>query len=177
LKIESYSHQNSLSLFSVALRHLQPFNRMRKEDIMDIEKVRDFANQNPVCWLSTAEGDLPHVRGMLMWFADETGFYFHTGSVKQLYQQMKKNCHVEVAFHHLDAHNNASVMIRVAGKVEFVRDNGLQDRLLRERPFLQDVVQHMSDGKLVIFKIATGEAQFWDMSVNCREKEQPRIRF
>ena len=144
---------------------------------MNIEKVRDFANLNPVCWLSTAEGDQPHVRGMLMWFADDTGFYFHTGSVKRLYRQMKINSHVEVAFHHHDTNNNESVMVRVAGKVEFVRDKGLQNRLLGERPFLQDIVQHVPDCEVVIFKIATGEAQFWDMSVNCREIEQPRIRF
>jgi uncharacterized pyridoxamine 5'-phosphate oxidase family protein len=144
---------------------------------MDIEKVREFANQNPVCWLSTSEGDQPHVRGMLMWFADDTGFYFHTGSVKRLYEQMIKNSKIEVAYYNPGTGDNDGVMMRIAGKVDFVEDTALEDRLLQERPFLKDIVQHMAGGKLVIFKITTGEAQFWDMSVNCSEREQQTIKF
>lgn len=29
-----------------------------------------FANQNPTCWLSTSEDNQPHVRGMIMWYAE-----------------------------------------------------------------------------------------------------------
>ena len=41
-----------------------------------------FANENPVCYLATAEGDQPRVRVLGFWFADETGFYFQTASIK-----------------------------------------------------------------------------------------------
>jgi len=45
------------------------------------------------------------------------------------------------------------------------------------RPWLESVRAAFPDQKIRIFKIATGEAYFWDMSVNCREKEQSRYTF
>jgi len=63
-----------------------------------IEEIKEFANQNPSAWVSTAEGDQPHVRAMAMWYADETGFYFHTGSQKRLYNQLRNNPKVEIGF-------------------------------------------------------------------------------
>jgi uncharacterized pyridoxamine 5'-phosphate oxidase family protein len=47
--------------------------RSRKRDYQDCIK---FANENPVCYIATMDGDQPRVRGFLMWFADEKGFYF-----------------------------------------------------------------------------------------------------
>ena len=63
-----------------------------------IEEIREFANQNPTTWLSTSVGDQPHLRAMAMWFADESGFYFHTGTQKRLSVQLKNNPKVELGF-------------------------------------------------------------------------------
>jgi pyridoxamine 5'-phosphate oxidase len=38
---------------------------------MDLKDCIEFANKNPVCWLATAEGDQPRVRGFLLWYTDE----------------------------------------------------------------------------------------------------------
>ena len=63
-----------------------------------IAQIREFSNQNSVAWLATTEDDQPHVRGMWMWYADETGFYFHTGTQKRLSRQLADNPKVEIAF-------------------------------------------------------------------------------
>jgi uncharacterized pyridoxamine 5'-phosphate oxidase family protein len=41
--------------------------------------------------LATAENDQPRVRALGFWFADESGFYFQTGSAKEFPHQLEKN--------------------------------------------------------------------------------------
>ena len=43
---------------------------------MDFQDCIKFATEIPVCYLATADGDQPRVRTFLLWYADETGFYF-----------------------------------------------------------------------------------------------------
>jgi pyridoxamine 5'-phosphate oxidase len=49
-----------------------------------------FANENPLCSLATIDNNQPRVRLVGMWFADETGFYFQTGGVKEIPKQLRK---------------------------------------------------------------------------------------
>ena len=51
---------------------------------MDFGDCIKFANETPVCYLATADGDQPRVRALGFWFADESGFYFQIGSVKDM---------------------------------------------------------------------------------------------
>jgi len=57
---------------------------------MDLQECIKFASENPVCFLATSEGDQPRVRALLMWFANENGFYFATMSPKQVFKQLKE---------------------------------------------------------------------------------------
>ena len=66
---------------------------------MDFQDYVTFANEHPVCYLATSEGDQPRVRALMMWYADDTGFYFQSQSVKALCKQLEKNQNVEVIFH------------------------------------------------------------------------------
>ena len=65
---------------------------------MTFKEFIKFANENKSSYLATVEGDQPRVRGFFMWFADQTGFYFHTGAIKSVYGQLKQNPKVEVCF-------------------------------------------------------------------------------
>lgn len=67
-----------------------------------------------------------------MWFADETGFYFHTDAPKRVYSQLVNNPKVEVCFFAQDAAEPAGKMLRVTGKVDFVEDIALKKRLVKE---------------------------------------------
>ncbi|OPX90402.1 pyridoxamine 5'-phosphate oxidase family protein [Pelotomaculum sp. PtaB.Bin117] len=144
---------------------------------MDLREVIEFANKNQVCYVATSEGDQPRVRGFLMWFADETGFYFHTGVPKRIYRQLVNNPKVEVCFFTQGAAERAERMLRVTGKVKFVDDPGLKKRLVEERPFLKAIVSGDDDPNLVIFRIYSGEARFWTMENNMRENEVEVVHF
>ncbi len=145
---------------------------------MDLKDYIEFANKNPSCFIATAEGDQPRVRGFLLWYADESGFYFHTGTTKNVCRQLKKNPKLEVCFI-APSQNQADIkMMRVSGKVKFVDDLKLKARLLEERPFLKALgTGKPDDPMLAVFRIYTGEAHFWKMENNLRESEIERVKF
>jgi pyridoxamine 5'-phosphate oxidase len=144
---------------------------------MDYADCTKFANENPVSYIATTEGDQPRVRAFLMWFADESGFYYHTGEPKSVCKQLHKNSKIEVCFFNPKGDLMSKNMMRVAGVVEFLDRPDLRARLLEERPFLKAVVSGPEDKKLAIFRIAHGEAWFWSMAENMREAETPRVKF
>jgi pyridoxamine 5'-phosphate oxidase len=137
-----------------------------------------FANQNPSCWLATSDNGQPHVRGMLMWYADETGFYFHTARAKRLFHQIESNPKVEAGFIR-NANDPVNFeTLHVTGIAEEVRDEELAKRLFEERPWLLDNIRRSEiDTETVIFRIVQGSAYIWNMSWNIKEKEAPRVRF
>lgn len=142
-----------------------------------IEEIREFANQNPATWVATAVADQPHVRAMAMWFADATGFYFHTGSQKRLFKQLSDNPKVELGFYNPGDGMKTMQMVRLTGKIEQVHDAALEKKLFEDRPWLNGVFEAWPNDRIFIFRIAHGEAQYWNMGLNCREKEIPAIVF
>ena len=144
---------------------------------MEFQDCITFANENPVCYIATVEDGQPRVRAFLMWFADETGFYFHTGTPKSVYKQLKGNPTVEICFYNPDIPPSGKMM-RVAGKVEFLDDLALKTRLFEERPFLKTLGTGKPEDPLVaVFRIYTGEAHFWTIENNLRESKIERITF
>ncbi len=135
---------------------------------MNMEDCIRFANENPICYLATAERDQPRVRALGFWFADETGFYFQTATMKELPGQLENNPKAEVAFYKHEG--ITGTLMRVAGKVEFIEDPVLQERVLRDRPFLEPFKE-----EVIIFRIAHGEAYFWTLTNNLEPKQY--IRF
>ncbi|MCM2466872.1 pyridoxamine 5'-phosphate oxidase family protein [Methanoculleus oceani] len=142
---------------------------------MDFSGCVKFANENPVTYIATMDGDQPRVRAFAMWFADSTGFYYHTGTPKAVWQQLVKNPKVELCFYNP---GGKGMMMRVAGAVEFVEDAALKERLVKERPWLLQIgVSGPNDPHLAVFRVAHGEAYFWTLEQNMREAEAPRVRF
>lgn len=143
-----------------------------------INEVLLFANQNPSCWLSTSENNQPHVRGMLMWYADESGFYFHTAKAKRIYSQIRQNPKVEAAFiRNADDPINFETL-HVTGTAEIVQDEEFEKRLFQERAWLWDNIKNAGvDTEAVIFRIVNGSAYIWNMSWNIKEKDAPRVEF
>ncbi len=142
-----------------------------------IEEVRAFTNQNPATWVATATGDQPHVRAMAMWFADETGFYYHTGTQKRLSDQLRENPKVELGFFNPGEGMGDMQMVRITGTIEMVENPELEKKLFEERVWLNQIRDAFPDEKIFIFRIAHGEAQYWNMGSNCREKNIPPIVF
>ena len=128
----------------------------------------NFANENKVCFLATADGDQPRVRALGFWFADETGFYFQTGDLKSLYHQLRSNPKTEVCF--FKQEGTIGIMMRITGEVEFLTDFTLKEKVLRERPFLKSFGLTVNSPGLVIFRIPHGLAHFWTMENNLKPK-------
>ncbi|OPZ44630.1 MAG: Pyridoxamine 5'-phosphate oxidase [Euryarchaeota archaeon ADurb.BinA087] len=154
-----------------------PFPLPYRDISMDISECIDFANANPVTYIATTDGDQPRVRAFAMWFADKTGFYYHTGTPKSVYSQLLKNPKAELCFYAPDP-QSAGRMMRVSGEVEFLHDKALEERLYRDRPWVKDLLITAPKGATVaIFRVAHGEAYFWTMEYNMRERDAPRVRF
>ena len=128
-----------------------------------------FANENPLAWLATADGDQPHVRGMGMWYADETGFYFQTSTMKDMVRQLEENNKVEFAF--FKPEEMVGTMLRVSGEIEFLDDLETKKKVLADRPFLKDFGLTAESPELIVFRISKGEAHFWDWESNLEPKE------
>lgn len=142
----------------------------------DFAECVRFANENPVTYIATVEGDQPRVRAFAMWFADVTGFYYHTGTPKSVFHQLQKNPKVELCFY--KPGDAAGKMLRVSGKAEFLEDLAFVERLYQDRPWVKDLVKNApAGGKLAMFRVAHGEAWFWTMDANMRESQVPRVKF
>jgi pyridoxamine 5'-phosphate oxidase len=136
---------------------------------MDINDCIKFANEVKLCFLATVESDQPRVRALGFWFADETGFYFQTGDLKQFYRQLKINPKTELCFYKHE--NPTGTMLRIAGKVEFIDDVKLKEKVLQERPFLKSFGLTINSPGLIIFRVSHGEAHFWTMENNLKPKD------
>ena len=144
---------------------------------MDFRDCIDFANENPVCYVATIDGDQPRVRAFGLWKADEGGLLFSTSTSKDVYRQLQKNPRVEICFYAPEPLPGIGKMMRVAGEVEFLDDLELKRQLLEDRPFLREMGITPEDPLLVILRVRTGEFYFWTMEDNLRESEIERVRF
>ena len=143
---------------------------------MNLTDCTTFANENPVTFISTIDGEKPRVRAFALWFADETGFYFHTGTPKSVYRQLKTNPRVELCFY--APGEGAGRMMRVSGTVEFLNDPALEEKLDQDRPWVKALLASAPEGaRVAIFRVAHGQAWFWTMENNMREEQAPRVRF
>jgi len=139
-----------------------------RELFMEFTDCVKFANANPVAWLATVDGDQPRVRGMGMWYADETGFYFQTATMKDLVRQLRENSNVEFAF--FKPEEMVGTMLRVSGEIEFLDDVEIKKKVLSDRPFLSELGLTAESPELVIFRVSKGEAHFWDWESNLKPK-------
>ena len=136
---------------------------------MNKKEIFDFLNANPVFHLATAEGNKPHVRGMLLYRADEKGIIFHTGKGKDLHGQLTANQNVEMSF------NNGKfddlIQIRVSGAVELVEDLELKKEIVGKRDFLKPWIEKMGYEPLAVYRLKKGVATVWTMQTNFEPKE------
>ncbi len=144
---------------------------------MDLQECIKFASENPVCFIATSEGNQPRVRALLMWFANENGFYFATMSPKQVFKQLQSNPKVELCFYNNAADLKDAKMMRITGVVDFLEDEELKNKILQDRAFLADLAGRPLDDITEVFRINRGEAYFWTMADILKEPELERIKF
>ena len=119
-----------------------------------------FAGENPVSFLATIDNNQPRVRAVMLWYADESGFYFQTFDTKDFQSQLKNNPKTEVCFHR--ERDMVSNMLRVAGEVQFLEDKSLMEKVFKTRPFLRNLGYTPDSPGVVIFRIEHGVAYFFN---------------
>lgn len=138
---------------------------------MDIKKYIDFANSNPVCYLATIENDQPHVRAVLLMFANESGFYFETASPKAMSHQLHNNPKVEVCFYNNPTDLSDAKEMRIKGIIEFVKEETIIEEVYQKIKFLEGFAGQSLRPSLEVFKLGTGDAHFWTLQDILKEPE------
>lgn len=136
---------------------------------MDRKEILEFLNANPVFHLATVEGNTPHVRGMLLYRADDDGIIFNTGKVKDMYRQLIENPQVELSFTNGVFENLTQV--RVAGTVEPVEDLDLKKEIVEKRDFLKPWIEEVGYEQLAVFRLKQGVATTWTLAESRAPKE------
>jgi pyridoxamine 5'-phosphate oxidase len=144
---------------------------------MDLTDCTGFATAHPICFLATEDGGRPRVRPLLLWFADERGFYFMTMNPKELSEQLHRDPHVEVCFYNGAGELPDARSMRVTGAVEFLDDAELVHRVSEERAALEGLIGRPLEPIAEVFRISTGEARFWSLTDILKERELEPIAF
>jgi len=137
---------------------------------MTKQEVIEAINKNPVFYLATTEGDQPHVRGMLLYKADENELMFHTGKMREVFSQLMANNKAELCFS-----ANGS-QIRISGKLELVENNAIKDEIANHptRTFLADWREAVSveefHHQFAVFRLTKGTISIWTMERNLEPK-------
>ena len=98
---------------------------------------------------------------------------FHTGTFKDLYEQIVKNPKVELCFNDF----KSGVQVRVFGVLKEVESKDIKDEILNSpsRGFLREWVKdgYMSDfyKELAVFNLKDGKAVTWTMKENFTDKK------
>jgi pyridoxamine 5'-phosphate oxidase len=127
------------------------------------EEIFELLNSNPVFYLATVENGKPHVRGMLLFKADERGIIFHTGTFKSLYKQILDNPSVELCFNC----SKTGEQIRISGDLVQDKSPEILDEVYNHpsRVFLRNFGESIKDN-MAVYRLEKGQATIWTMAAN-----------
>jgi uncharacterized pyridoxamine 5'-phosphate oxidase family protein len=132
---------------------------------MNKEEILQFLNDNPKFSLATCDGNIPHVRTLLLHKADETGIYMMVGKFKDVYRQLSMNPYVELCFH------NEKFQVRIYGQVENLdKDLELKKEILAVRPFIAPWIEQVGFKYMAVFRLRHGKAITWSLETELHPK-------
>ena len=138
---------------------------------MNKEEIMQFINENPVCFLATVEGDIPRVRGIGTYKADERGILIQISTPKDVYKQLAKNPKVELCYNNLAK----GIQLRVNGTAEFLEDQALKEEVVKDRPFLKSLVDVEGYSAIKVFRVADASVYVWTREKNFAPKEYIKL--
>jgi len=141
---------------------------------MTKQELFDFMNKTVAFTLATDGGGQPRVRAMMLYKADETGLYFHTGPFKEVYQQIMKNPNVQLCFYD----PAQGLQVRVRGALELVSTQALKEEVAGHpsRGFMQAWKARCATDEefyamFDVFRLSNGVANVWTFQTNFAPKE------
>ena len=111
------------------------------------EKVCKFLDETKVFYLSTIEGDKPHVRPMAAHKLVNDKVYFQVGNLKNSYKQLQANPNCELV-----SYNTRGEWIRISGKAIFEKDFTIADLMMKDSEKLKDLYEK-NGWKAIVFHI------------------------
>ena len=130
------------------------------------EEVLKFAAKNPVCSLATVEDNLPRVRMLMLYRADENGIIFCTGRQKALYAQLQANPAVEMCLYNAEEGRQ----VRIEGTVEMLDDLDLKKQVVEDFSFLEPWIEREGYEVLICYHLKNAKAITWTMETNFEPK-------
>ncbi len=124
---------------------------------MDKREILEFITKNPVGYVATAENNIPHVRAMGTYQADENGIIFSMQSDKDVYKQLVNNPATEICYY------ADQVMVRVKGQMEPITDLEIKKQIVEKRPFYKPGVEKNGWDYVGAFKVKNAKATVLDM--------------
>ena len=103
---------------------------------MNTQEVLKFINENPVCYIASAQNNIPSVRIMRILEANENGIMFNTKKYKKSFMEMSENPNIEMCFYN----SKKDIQIRVFGKVEEIEDLTVKQNIVCNYPKLNHIV-------------------------------------
>lgn len=144
---------------------------------MDLQECITFANENPICYMATIDGDQPRVRALLQFKADDSGFYYLILSMKQVFDQLKKNPKAEICYFNNASELADSKSMRITGKLELLDDDQLREEGYKDRAFLERISGRSLKQYIEVFRLSTGEAVFWTLKDAGGERDITPLKF
>ena len=127
------------------------------------EKVCKFLDDAKVFYLSTIEGDKPHVRPLGSHKLVNGKLYFLVGDFKNVYKQLLANHNCEIA-----TLNTTGEWIRISGKAIFENDFSISDSMMDKNKVLKALYEK-NGWKAMVFRIE-GKVEIIKNFMNSVEK-------
>jgi pyridoxamine 5'-phosphate oxidase len=134
---------------------------------MTKEEILEFITQNPVFSLATIDGNLPRVRSIMLYKADENGIIFCTGRDKAVHRQLQANPAVELCFYNADK----GLQVRIEGAVEMLDDLELKKKIVEAFTFLKPWVDSQGYEVMICYCLKNAKAVTWTMETNFEPKK------
>ena len=122
--------------------------------------VINFLKENPLIYLATCGLDgNAKVRPVLFYFAEDDKPYFCTSNQKPMYRELEANPNFEMT-----AATPEFQWIRIAGKVEFVDDVEIKQKVIDSNELVKALYETGDNPIFEVFTIAEGKATIADFS-------------
>ena len=138
---------------------------------MTKEEVLEFAAKNRACSLATVEGNLPRVRMIMLYRADENGIIFVTGRQKALHSQLQANPAVEMCLHNAEEGRQ----MRIEGTAEMLDDLELKKQVVEDFSFLKPWIEKEGYKVLICYRLKNAKATIWTMETNFEPKQYVQL--
>jgi uncharacterized pyridoxamine 5'-phosphate oxidase family protein len=131
----------------------------------------EFINKNPIFALATCGEGVPHVRNMMVAFADSRGIIFSTGRAKDVCKQIAANPKIEMCFYS----HEAGIQLRIAGKATEIDDVEMKKDIVNKFEFLKPWIDAQGYGVMATYRVTGATATTWTMDTNDKPKEYTRL--